>query len=188
VGGTASVKVDIRVIAATNRDLKRAVQQEKFREDLFYRLNVIAIEIPPLRAREGDLPILIRHFLDRMRTKKTTRFEGVSDPALEIMKAYSWPGNVRELENVIERVVTLNDDILIQPEHLPEELLGKKAETASENRSILGGSRVLESVEKEMIARILKESNFNKKQAAERLGISRPTLYQKIRKYDIGVR
>jgi len=102
------------------------------------------------------------------------------------MTAYRWPGNVRELENVIERIITLNDDVLIRPEHLPEELQGKNIEPLSAGtQPVLVGTKVLESMEKEMIVRILKESKFNKKQAAERLGISRPTLYQKIRKYGI---
>jgi transcriptional regulator with PAS, ATPase and Fis domain len=190
VGGTDSVKVDIRVIAATNRDLKQAIKAERFREDLFYRLNVIVIEMPPLRRREGDLPLLIRYFIERQKTKRNTRFEGVSASALKIMESYAWPGNVRELENVIERILTLNDDVLIQPEYLPEELTGKRELGLNVDYStsaVLPQKSVLESMEKEMIARVLQESEFNKKQAAARLGISRPTLYQKIKKYGIEV-
>ncbi|HET9869039.1 MAG TPA: sigma 54-interacting transcriptional regulator, partial [bacterium] len=191
VGGTESLKVDIRVIAATNRDLKQAIQAERFREDLYYRLNVIVIETPPLRRREGDLPLLIRHFIDRQKAKRSTRFEGVSGEALRLMEQYAWPGNVRELENVVERILTLNDDTLIRPEHLPDEIQGRRGpgipETARPLTAILPGASVLETVEKEMIVRVLKESDFNKKQAAVRLGISRPTLYQKIRKYGIEV-
>jgi transcriptional regulator with PAS, ATPase and Fis domain len=187
VGGTDSVKVDIRVIAATNRDLKKSILEGKFREDLFYRLNVIVIEMPPLREREGDLPLLIRYFLTRMKAKRPNHFEGVSSKALEIMQQYRWPGNVRELENVIERIVTLNDDVLIQPEHLPGEMLGAGQNFLPSQTAALPGSGVLELVERDMILRVLKESRFNKKQAASRLGISRPTLYQKIRKYGIGV-
>lgn len=190
VGGTAPLKVDIRVIAATNRDLKQAIKAERFREDLYYRLNVIVVDMPPLRKREGDLPLLIRYFIERMRAKRATRFEGISEAALRIMENHTWPGNVRELENVIERILTLNDDVLIQPEHLPDEVLGKK-ETEPDPRharpDFLPGASVLEMAEREMIARVLQESEFNKKQAAVRLGISRPTLYQKIRKYGIVV-
>ena len=188
VGGTESIKVDIRVIAATNRDLKQAIKAERFREDLYYRLNVIVIETPPLRKREGDLPLLIRYFIDRQKAKRSTRFEGVSPESLRIMENYAWPGNVRELENVIERILTLNDDVIIKPEHLPEEMMGKRSPEISDSRVLVGvlpGASVLESMEREMIARVLKESDFNKKQAAVRLGISRPTLYQKIRKYGI---
>jgi transcriptional regulator with PAS, ATPase and Fis domain len=190
VGGTEPLKVDIRVIAATNRDLKQAIKAERFREDLYYRLNVIVIEPPPLRRREGDLPLLIRYFIDRQKTKRSTRFEGATEAALKIMENYAWPGNVRELENVVERILTLNDDVLIKPEHLPEEMMGKKSQESIETRittGVLPGASVLESVEREMIARVLKEADFNKKQAAVRLGISRPTLYQKIRKYGIEV-
>ncbi len=189
VGGNEPVKVDIRVIAATNRDLKKAIQEGKFREDLYYRLNVIVVEIPPLREREGDLTLLIKYFLDQMKSKKTSRFEGISEPALQMMKQYRWPGNVRELENVVERIVTLNDDRFIKPEHLPLEMTGQKAGGFSARSPlVLPKEGVLKSGEKELILRVLTEAHFNKKQAASRLGISRPTLYQKIRKYGLGVK
>lgn len=186
VGGNTPIRVDIRVIAATNRDLKKAVKEGIFREDLFYRLNVIVLEMPPLRDREGDLGILLKHFLERMRSRRPTRFEGVSPEALELLGRYRWPGNVRELENVVERIVTLNDDVLVRPEHLPAEILGGDA--AGKGPGVvrpLPGKGVLESAERELIERVLKESKYNKKQAASRLGISRPTLYQKIRKYGL---
>jgi transcriptional regulator with PAS, ATPase and Fis domain len=186
VGGTGTVKIDIRVIAATNRDLKQAIKEGRFREDLFYRLNVIVVDMPPLREREGDIPLLVKYFLDRLKAKRPTRFEGISEEALAIMRQHRWPGNVRELENVIERIVTLNDDVLIKPEYLPEELTGAK-NPSSKTMEKLPANSVLESGEKDLIFRVLKESHFNKKQAATRLGISRPTLYQKIRKYGIGV-
>jgi transcriptional regulator with PAS, ATPase and Fis domain len=185
VGGTQSVKVDIRVIAATNRDLKKAIQEGKFREDLFYRLNVIVIEMPPLRSREGDLPLLIRYFLDRANAKRPTRFQGAAAEALALMRSYRWPGNVRELENVVERIVTLHDDILIRPEHLPAELTGQAPAAHSDHAAIPPSGGVLEFVERDMILRVLNEAHFNKKQAAGRLGISRPTLYQKMKKYGI---
>ncbi len=185
VGGNQAVKVDIRVIAATNRDLKLAILEGKFREDLFYRLNVIVIEMPPLRVREGDLPLLVKHILAKLKLKRQTRFEGINEEVLRIMRQYRWPGNVRELENVIERIVTLNDDLMIKPEHLPTELAGTSFFPLSTKDSALPSSGVLKSVEKDMIIKVLKESRFNKKEAAERLGISRPTLYQKIRKYGL---
>jgi transcriptional regulator with PAS, ATPase and Fis domain len=187
VGGTQSVKVDIRVIAATNRDLKLAIQEGKFREDLFYRLNVIVIQMPPLRDRDGDLAPLVKHILAKLKLKRQTRFEGITEDALKIMRQYRWPGNVRELENVIERIVTLNDDKMIKPEHLPAELAGTSFLPPSAIDSILPSSGVLKSVEKDMIIKVLQESRFNKKEAAERLGISRPTLYLKIRKYGLKV-
>jgi transcriptional regulator with PAS, ATPase and Fis domain len=187
VGGTQTVKVDIRVIAATNRDLKQAIQQGRFREDLFYRLNVIVIEMPALRVREGDLPILVKHLLAKLKAKRQTQFEGISEDALRIMRQYRWPGNVRELENVIERIVTLNDDVIIKPEHLPAEMLGGTVMVSTEKDTVLPSSGVLKSIEKDMILKVLQESRFNKKEAAERLGISRPTLYLKIRKYGLKV-
>ncbi len=188
VGGTQAVRVDIRVIAATNRDLKKAIQEGRFREDLFYRLNVIVIEMPPLREREGDLPLLVKYFLENLKASRPTRFEGISSEALAVMQRYRWPGNVRELENVMERIVTLNDDIIIKPEHLPEEITGATPAAGSGGSLSIPPAGVLESVEKDMILRVLKESHFNKKQAATRLGISRPTLYQKIKKYRISLR
>jgi transcriptional regulator with PAS, ATPase and Fis domain len=181
VGGTERVSVDIRVIAATNRDLKKAIQGGHFREDLFYRLNVIVLEMPPLRDREGDLEILGRYFLERLKRKRPTRFETFSPAALQAMTRYRWPGNVRELENVIERIVTLHDDVVIEPRHLPSEwttVSGALSEVGA-----LPGLGVLERGEKDLILRVLQEAGFNKKKAALRLGISRPTLYQKIRKY-----
>jgi two-component system NtrC family response regulator len=184
VGGTESIKVDIRVIAATNRDLKQAIKDGRFREDLYYRLNVIAVQMPPLREREGDLTILARHFLEKQRQKRHHRFEGISQPALEILKRYRWPGNVRELENLIERVVTLNDDVMIRPEYLPLEITGGIPLPRSPEGA-LPESGVLESMERDMIERVLRETRFNKRRAADRLGISRPTLYEKLRRYGL---
>jgi transcriptional regulator with PAS, ATPase and Fis domain len=145
------------------------------------------IEMPPLRVREGDLPILVKYLLTKLKAKRQTQFESISQEALQIMRQYRWPGNVRELENVIERIVTLNDDVVIQPEHLPAEFLGTPVLVASDRGAILPSSGILKLVEKDMILKVLQESRFNKKEAAERLGISRPTLYLKIRKYGLKV-
>jgi two-component system response regulator HydG len=186
VGGTESIRVDIRVIAATNRDLKKAISEGRFREDLFYRLNVIAVQMPPLREREGDLTLLTRHFLEKQRQKRHHRFEGISQPALEILKRHRWPGNVRELENLVERVVTLNDDVMIRPEHLPAEMTGG-APSPRNMETGIPESGVLESMERDMIERVLKETRFNKRRAADRLGISRPTLYQKLKRYGLNL-
>jgi len=189
VGGTQTLKVDLRVIAATHRDLKKCVQEGSFREDLFYRLNVIVVEMPPLREREGDLGILIKYFLEKLRLKRTTRFTGIDPEALKLMRLYPWPGNVRELENVMERIVTLNDDLTVHPGHLPDEVAGRKSGGLPGPSLLpLSGSGVLERAEKDVILKVLEESKFNKKQAATRLGISRPTLYQKIRKYGLEIK
>jgi transcriptional regulator with PAS, ATPase and Fis domain/uncharacterized Zn finger protein (UPF0148 family) len=183
VGGTESIRVDIRVIAATNRDLKQAIREGKFREDLYYRLNVIAVQMPPLREREGDLTLLIHHFLEKQRQKRHHRFEGIAQNALEILKRYRWPGNVRELENLIERVVTLNDDVMIRPEHFSLDMPGEG--TPGVSGPGLADSGVLESMERDIIQRVLRETKFNKRRAADRLGISRPTLYLKLRRYGL---
>lgn len=184
VGGTESVRVDIRVIAATNRDLKQAIRDGRFREDLFYRLNVIAIEMPPLREREGDVVLLARHFLEKQRQKRHHRFEGLSQGVIEILKRYRWPGNVRELENLIERVVTLNDDVMVRPEHLPLEITGGVPRMEGLTLGV-PETGVLERMERTMIERVLKETQFNKRRAADRLGISRPTLYLKLKRYGL---
>jgi transcriptional regulator with PAS, ATPase and Fis domain len=193
VGGTETLHVDVRILAATNRDLKKEVAEGRFREDLYYRLNVILIEVPPLRDRTDDLPVLLEHFLKKLRKKGATRFEGATSEALKRLAAHRWPGNVREMENLVERVVTLFDDTRIRPEHLPSELLGDKdlaRSLTSEGRAALteeAWAKVgrLDELEREAIRRALLESRFNKKKTAEKLGISRPTLYEKIRRYKL---
>ncbi len=191
VGGTETLKVDVRILAATNRDLKKEVAEGRFREDLYYRLNVIQVEMPPLRERTDDLAMLLEHFLEKLRKKGSTRFEGATPEALRRLSAHPWPGNVREMENLVERVVTLYDDTHIRPEHLPPELMGEASYRPPMPRpSYVDASGVpiapqgtLEEMEKEAVRRALVEAKYNKKRAAERLGISRPTLYQKIRRY-----
>jgi transcriptional regulator with PAS, ATPase and Fis domain len=163
--------------------LKQAIREGKFREDLYYRLNVIAVQMPPLREREGDLTLLIHHFLEKQRQKRHHRFEGIAQNALEILKRYRWPGNVRELENLIERVVTLNDDVMIRPEHFSLDMPGEG--TPGVSGPGLADSGVLESMERDIIQRVLRETKFNKRRAADRLGISRPTLYLKLRRYGL---
>jgi transcriptional regulator with PAS, ATPase and Fis domain len=182
VGGNTSIHVNVRILAATNRNLKEEIERGTFREDLFYRLNVIVVEIPPLRERVQDIPLLIRHFLDTMRVQRSSLFHDISSEALVVMQNYSWPGNVRELQNIIERIVTLHDDAVIRLEHLPKELLQTKQilkvypQDQNDN---------LKSIERENILRVLALVHFNKQKAARRLGISRPTLYEKIRKYHL---
>ncbi len=186
VGGNEPVQVDVRVVAATNRDLRAAVREGRFREDLFYRLNVITVEMPPLRERLGDLEILADHFLRLLREKRPDlRFTGLSAEALVLMRKYRWPGNVRELENAIERAVTLYDDVKILPEHLPAEILEGRVKGEDRGPQVSGAGYALQGAEREVILKVLRESRFNKKKAAQRLGISRPTLYQKISKYGL---
>ncbi|MFV1952060.1 MAG: sigma-54 interaction domain-containing protein [Nitrospinota bacterium] len=124
VGGTETIKVNVRVIAATHRDLEKAVEENRFREDLFYRLNVIPVNLPPLRERKSDIPLLVNHFLDYFNQVKNRNVKYISPESIKFLSSYRWPGNVRELENLIERLVVLNDNDTIMPEDMPEKVLG----------------------------------------------------------------
>jgi len=190
VGSNETVKVDIRLIAATNRDLREMLRSNQFREDLFHRLNVFTIALPPLRDRAGDIALLASHFLKGFGAAQGKSVRLASD-AIEAMKRYSWPGNVRELRNVVERAVTFNDTGVIQASELEfGESLAAKAETADSAPTPVeppapasGGS--LEDLEREHIIRVLRETRGNKKKAAEVLGIERRTLYNKAKRLGI---
>jgi DNA-binding NtrC family response regulator len=182
VGGTKPTKVDVRVVAATNADLDRAIKEGRFRADLYYRLNVIPITIPPLRERKDDIPLLVNHFLTRF----TSGAKRVSDDAMEILTGYDWPGNVRELENIIERAVILEDGDEVSAESLNvsifPERLRKQARAASDG--MLGVSGVtLDELERRYLLQTLEETGWKKKAAAEILGINPSTLYRKLQRY-----
>ncbi len=176
VGGTKPLNADVRVIAATNKTLEEVVRRGKFREDLFYRLNVINITVPPLRERKEDIPELAEHFMQKYSPRIGKEVKRISSEALEKMNAYQWPGNIRELENVIERAVILSDAEEIGSEDL------SIPETFS---SIHSSSEMLEDVEKEHIRRVLRETGGNKSKASEILGINRKTLHLKLKKFGI---
>jgi transcriptional regulator with PAS, ATPase and Fis domain len=178
VGGTEPVDVDVRIIAATNRDLKKAVADGQFREDLYYRLNVIPILLPPLRERREDIPLLIEHFLEHLSVETDRQVEGVSADALAALMRHDWPGNVRELRNVLERGMVVAKDKLIQPEDLGLSGPGIRAET-------LDPSLTLDEVERRHITAVLQHAGGNVTQAARTLDIDRVTLYNKIRKYGL---
>ena len=179
VGGTATIDVDVRVIAATNLDLYTAVQQGRFREDLYYRLSVIPIYLPPLRDRRADIPLLIDHFIEKFRQKNQGhRITGLTDHALDTLTNYHWPGNIRELQNVIERAVVIEEDSIIHWESLP-------AHTRGDARGEGGEMRSLRDVEKKYIEKILHHTKYNISQAARILKIDRKTLYDKIKKYGL---
>ncbi|MHC1729341.1 MAG: sigma-54-dependent transcriptional regulator [Syntrophobacteraceae bacterium] len=188
VGGSRTVEVDVRILAATNKDLDRAVTENEFREDLFYRLNVIPIQVPPLRDREGDIPILIQHFLRQHCHKKNLPFKRMSRAAVDSLQQYDWPGNVRELENVIERLVILTDNEEIQVSDLP-----KRMQTAQpiETKSIeLGDAGInlketLDELENRLILDALQRSGGVKNKAAKLLGLNRTTLIEKMKKKQI---
>ena len=188
VGGTADIHVEARFIAATNRDLKSLVEQERFREDLYYRLDVIRIVVPPLRERPEDIPALIDHFVGHLNRELGKSVKGPNDEALELLLAYRWPGNVRELRNVIERAILLESEEWILPEHLPLEIVGatgggpRVLETRLHSE---GGITTLAHAERIAIEMALGQTGWNKTKAAEALGISRQTLRTKLKEYRI---
>ncbi len=191
VGGVRDLKVDVRVIAATNRDLGKAVEEGRFREDLFYRLNVIPIVLPPLRERPGDIALLVKHFIDRFNRefKKSTR--GMSDHALAMMAAYEWPGNVRELRNIIERAMILEDKSILDETDLPDLIRSDRPGAPGQGADDGDGFRLpeggypLERMESEMVAQAMKVTGGNQTRAAKLLSISRDALRYKLKKYGI---
>lgn len=183
VGSQKRIKLDIRIIASSNRDLQDAIKAGTFREDLFYRLSVIPINLPPLRERTGDIALLVEHFLEKYRQRGNREIIGVSSQAMKMFCAYSWPGNVRELEHTIERIVILEDGELIQPEHLPSFI----SQRQSEFQVFSDGEYTLEELEKRYIQLILRRTKGHRQEAARILGINRKTLSSKIEKYQLRV-
>jgi len=179
VGGEETIRVDVRIIAATNQNLSEAIKEKRFREDLFYRLNVVSLDVPPLRERKEDIPLLARHFLKKYRTSRRP-IEDISEAALDYLTSYDWPGNVRELENAIERAVVLTKDSLIQAEDLALSTHG-----LARDKGISLPSKSLWEVESYLIKSVLEETHWNLKKAARILQISRTTLYSKINKHKI---
>jgi two-component system response regulator AtoC len=187
VGESKPRRVDVRVLAATARDLEREVEAGRFREDLFYRLNVLRILVPPLRERRADIPLLVDHFLARFREALGKPVRSVSDEALEKLVAYRWPGNVRELENVIERAMILAAGPHLTPADLPPNVTVPSAETASAaDAGDLSLRRARRAVEIELIRRALEATGGNRTHAARRLGISHRALLYKLKEYGLG--
>jgi DNA-binding NtrC family response regulator len=189
VGGVQEIQVDVRIIAATNLDLRQAVRDGKFREDLFYRLNVITLDLPPLRARREDIPPLATHFLKRYSDENSLPIRRLSPDALRILVDYDWPGNVRELEHVIERGVVLSTNPVIGPELLPGHLTGKNYSSSllehSPHASLFD---ILEDIERRIIIEKLERCNWNQTEAAEQFRIPLSTLNQKIKRLNIEIR
>ena len=183
VGGTASIPVDVRVIAATNMNLEAAVEAGKFREDLFYRIAAFPITIPPLRERREDIPLLADHFLKKYADRQEKTVGGVSVAASRLLLQYDWPGNVRELENAIERAVLLETGDVLQAENLPEKLALHAASHAG--RTLGAEVLPLAEVERRTVVRALEASANNVSEAARVLGLNRATLYRKLKKYDL---
>lgn len=181
VGAEETIKVDVRIIAATNQNLPQAIREKRFREDLFYRLNVVNLELPPLRERKEDIPLLTQYLLKKHR-RLNKQVEGISEKALDCLISYPWPGNIRELENTIERAVILAKKPLIEEEDLS---LSSQDIASLDKVSFSLGSKSLREVEKNLLATVLEETKWNLSKAAQILEISRTTLYSKIKKHKI---
>jgi DNA-binding NtrC family response regulator len=181
VGSTEAVPVDVRLVAATNRDLERDIEEGRFRRDLYYRLNVISLELPPLRERAEDIQLLAEHFLASEAGEEEAK--KLSSKALQVLQEYHWPGNVRELENVIERAVVLTAGNSIKPDALPARLRETPAEPLVQDRP--AANPALEIIERAYIEHVLRAEGGNKTKAAEVLGIDPSTLYRKIKRYDL---
>ncbi len=180
VGGTQSIKVDLRFIAATNRDIERSVKEGSFREDLFYRINVITIKLPPLRERKDDLELLIRHFIQKYSMDLGKTFDGIDNEALNYLMAYHWPGNIRELQNIIERAILIAEDRTIKKEHLPEGIIKRED---SFLHTALDYKLTIEDYTKAFIQKY--QNEFNEQQLADMLGITRKALWEKRKKWGL---
>jgi two-component system response regulator HydG len=189
VGGETTIQVDVRVIAATNKDLKDQINEGAFREDLYYRLNVVELKVPPLSERQEDIPLLARHFLETFAAKNQKEIKGFTPTAMDNLIRYHWPGNVRELMNAVERAVVLARSSYLDETDFPfmkdfsTENNGE--DSISRDAQMLGGEVPLEQIEKAAILKTLKSANGNKSEAARRLGITRKTLHKKLKAYGV---
>jgi DNA-binding NtrC family response regulator len=192
VGDNRTLKADVRIVAATNVNLEQAVQAGTFREDLYYRLNVIHLTVPALRERPEDVPLLVQHFLKKAKERVgRTNIGGVSRAAAQILADYQWPGNVRELENTVERAVLLCQGELIEPKDLPQRLCGLGVEKRMSPRLPdlgLDLRNAVESFENQLIRQALERTKWNKKQAASLLGLNRTTLVEMLKRKRINPR
>jgi transcriptional regulator with GAF, ATPase, and Fis domain len=194
VGGVEHKKVDVRLIAATNRDLRKLAKKGEFREDLFYRLSVFPLPLPPLRERKEDIPALAYHFLVKANERTGNRVEKISEKTLEMLIDYDWPGNVRELENVMERLVIVADGNRIEPHHLPEGLysevidIGLSIPNNSRDLKILKKElrqKAVEDLERKFVLQALRHSGWNVTRAADEVDMQRPNFQAMMRKYNI---
>ncbi len=184
IGGSELIPSDVRIIAATNTNLVEAIAQGSFRQDLYYRLNVVSILIPPLKNRLEDIEILVNHFIDKINQKLDTAIEGVDEESLSLLKSYEWPGNIRELENLIERAInlaSLEGQNIIQGRYLPT----LQTRRVSNHSSKLSLNQAIEDLEYQMIKETLKNNNFNKAATARSLDIHPSVLYRKLKKYEV---
>jgi DNA-binding NtrC family response regulator len=185
VGSTETIKVDVRIIAATNRDLASLMMKGEFRQDLYYRLNVIPLEVPPLRERKDDIPLLVTHFLEKYNKQFNKKIEVIEDDAMKYLQNYTWPGNIRELENLIERSVVLNKTGKLSFKDFPSYVIQREDELEIQIPTDGLLTDIVDTYERRIILRALKENNFNKLRTAEKLGIHRSTFMSKLKKYEI---
>ncbi len=183
VGGMQKIEVDPRLLAATNRDLRQMVEEGRFREDLFFRLNVVQVTLPPLRRRREDIPMLLHHFLKEFREENAKELDGFTAEALDSLTQYAWPGNIRELRNVMERMVVLSRGDKLSLRDVPLEIKEGKAPAASSGS--LKGATSMQEAEKKMIMQALSDNRSNRTRAAEQLGISRRTLHRKLHEFQL---
>jgi transcriptional regulator with PAS, ATPase and Fis domain len=187
LGGTKTLKVDVRVLAATNQDLRAALEQGTFREDLYYRLNVVPISIPPLRERKEEIPYLVDYFIDRYARESGKPLTGITPPALKLLKDFHWPGNVRELENIIERGVALSTGTVIDVADIRLDVSPSSSSTSTvtDSTPFPPPGMTLEQFEDEIIREALRRANGNKSQAARLLGLSRNALRYRLAKLGV---
>lgn len=194
VGGTGTIKVDVRIIGATNKNLERLMESKLFREDLYYRLNVVEIHLPPLRERKEDIPILVEHCISKLNRELGKNIRGIANEALELLQKYDWPGNVRELENLLERAIVLGKSDIVSIENFPDQIT-RLMEQAEFRRNFVEGFKLpdqglplietVEEIEKRLIQEALERTNWNKTKAAELLGVTRKIMRYKTEKYDL---
>lgn len=189
LGGSRNIAVDIRIVSATKEDIQQLIKENRFRDDLYYRLNVVPIELPPLRNRKDDIPLIINSFCNTFSEKYKCPKKVVSNKALKALISYDWPGNIRELHNILERIHTLADSArIITLNHIPGYILSnsekENAETGKWNGNGLDFNRIISEVEKDLINKALKKTNGNKKEAAKLLGLKRTTLIEKLKRLD----
>lgn len=192
VGGTKTIKINVRIIAATNQDLDEAVAKRTFREDLYYRLNVIPIKLPPLRERKSDVPLLFAHFLEHFNLEKKKKLEGIAPEAMNILINYRWPGNVRELENLVERLVILQGKGVVNPVDLPEKFRGGGTNNQDTPKIMIPDEgisfrEITEQFERDLILQALNRTKWVKNKAAKLLGLNRTTLVEKIKKIGLDI-
>jgi len=181
VGDNRPIHIDVRIISATNRNLKRLVEQGAFREDLFYRINVIPIMVPPLRERAGDIPLLADSFFRRIQLKNDKKIMGISNDAMELLMSYAWPGNVRELKSAFEYAFVTCQELLIQPHHFPPTVNSTPSSVKNTQKTLLKSK----DLKKKQLIEALESAGGNQSRAADILGISRVTVWNRMKKFGV---